>query len=294
MRGKKSLDSSQNFVQTSSMPRKSVLSLLLLTATISGAQQAATTTPKSGPTASSVDALPRDPAKMAVLIDASYYRPEELSSVDCDISMDWAALFTAMKQTPPPDRLVALQALKIHSHAVRGREDQITFDWPDAEIAGKDQIEGGLKQTLSGYYQMYWPLLASSLFKDAQDLNKIEPLPDGSANVYVGGDGNHLIITVDQKARPVHWVLDSAAMKGIIDPEFSPSPNPKPGDLSRISGLRVVENIGSSSMNVKVDMDYQLVDKFYLPRNVSFGIVGAYALKMEFTSCTETHGSAAP
>jgi len=288
------LDSCQLSVQTSFMLRRTVLSLLILTATFSGAQQAATTPPASPQQAPSKDALPRDHAKMAELIMASYYRPDELSSIDCDIAMDWAALFTAMKQSPPPDRLAALKSLKVHSHAVRGKDDEVTFVWAGAAIEGQDQIENGLKQTLSGFYQMYWPMLASPLLKDAKDLNKVEPLADGSANVYIGGEGESLIITVDRKAQPVHWVLDGAAMKGTIDPQFSPSPNPKPGDLSRISSLHVVENIGASSMNVKVDMDYQLVDRFYLPRNLSFGIVGAYALKMAFTGCTVTHDSPAP
>jgi hypothetical protein len=275
------------------MAHKLVLLLLILAATVSSAQQAGSKPPDSLQPASPVDVLPRDPAKLAMLISASYYRPDELSSIDCNISMDWAALFTALKQTPPADRLALLQALKIHSHAARGKETEITFDWAGGPVDGKEQIESGLKQTVSGFYQMYWPLLATALFKDAAELGRVEPLPDGSVKVYTVSEGNSLVVTVDKSGQPVHWVLDSAAMKGTIDPHFTPSPNPRLGDLSRISSLNVVEQIGTSSMNVKLDMDYQPVDKFFLPRKVSFGIVGAYSLKMEFIGCTVSHSSPA-
>jgi hypothetical protein len=61
----------------------------------------------------------------------------------------------------------------------------------------KSNFEDGLKQTLGGFYQMYWNILASSPISSAAEIAKIEPLPDGGAKVYSSSQNINLVISTD-------------------------------------------------------------------------------------------------
>jgi hypothetical protein len=253
-----------------------------------GAQQPTSASANFNQPAASAVTLPKDAAKLAALIQGSYYHPDELTSLDCAVFVDWAALFGSMKMTAPEERLKVLKALKVHSHAVRGKVAELAFDWAGGELTTKDQMENGMKQMVGGFYQMYWPMFATSLITKGDELKNVEPQPDGSAKVDLSSPGTSLVITVSSDGTPRHWELDSPAMKGSIDPEFTPSPKPVAGDMSRISGMKVVQRIGESNMDVNLSLDYQEVDGFFVPSVVSFAIVGAYSVPMEFSSCVAT------
>jgi hypothetical protein len=278
-------DSDGSQVQTVTMSRKIFLSLVLAGAALLSAQELATTPPKNGSTAVSTSTLPTDPVKLAAAVNASYYHPDELSSIGCTVSVDWPSFFGALKVNPAADRLAALQGLKIHSRAVRGKTPEVTFDWAGGPLDTKEQLEGGMRQTMGGFYQMYWSLFASSLIR-AAEVTKVEPLPDGSEKIYASSQGISVVITADQDGTPTHYVLDSSAMKGTMDLHYVLSPNPVPGDDRRISDMHAIDQFGASTMNVELSTDYQTVDGFYVPKNVTFNIVGAYSFKMEFSGCS--------
>lgn len=280
-------------MQTIIMFRKILLSLLLIEATLLGAQQLASTPTKNGP-AASTGILPADPAKLVTVVNGSYYHPDNLSSLACDVSIDWPAFFSALKQNPAADRLAVLQGLKIHSRSLRGKTPEITFDWTAGPLGSKEQMEDGIRQMVGGFYQMYWPLIASSLMGSPAEIQKFESLPDGTAKIYTSSQGTSLVITIDREGTPMHYVLDSPAMKGTIDMQYIPSPQPVQGDRGRISGINVSQQIGTSAMNVNVSLDYQAVDEFYVPKNISFDLIGAYSIKMVFSGCLASRGAIAP
>jgi hypothetical protein len=276
------------------MYRKIFFSLLLAGAASLGAQQFASTPPKSGTVAASTGTLPSDPAKLVNAVNASYYHPNDLSSLDCDVSIDWPAFLSARKMTPAADRLAAMQGLKMHSRALRGKPPEITFDWAAGPLDTKEQIEDGMRQMIGGYYQMYWSLFASSLMGGPAEIQKFEPLPDGTGKIYTSSQGTNVVFTINGEGMPTHYVLDSAEMKGTMDLQYTPSPHPAPGDLHRISGIYVDEQIGSSAMKVNVSVDYQAVDTFYVPRKATFELVGAYSIKLTFSGCSASRSVIAP
>jgi hypothetical protein len=111
------------------------------------------------------------------------------------------------------------------------------------------------------------------------------PLPDGGATVYLPSQNVSLILTVDKEHLPTHYAIDSPAMKGTIDSHYSPSPNPITGDLRRLTGLNVVEQIGNSTMNGVIDLDYQAIGGFNVPKHVTFRPGNAYSVIMNFSAC---------
>jgi len=47
----------------------------------------------------------------------------------------------------------------------------------------------------------------------------------------------------------------------------------------------VSEQIGTSTINVQLNLDYQEVDGFHVPKHVSFDSLGAYSINMEVLDC---------
>jgi hypothetical protein len=267
--------------------------MLLLGSVALAGQQPANPSATSIQPGASIATLPTDPAKLSEIIRGSYYHPDDLSSLDCAVSVDWVSFFGSSKVSLAADRMKVLQGLKVHSHAVRGKVTELTFDWSAGELTTKDQMESGLKQMIGGFYQMYWSMIAKGLVTNGNDLKKVEPMPDGSAMVDLSSQGMSLVITVNKDGSPTRWALDSPAMKGTVDPQFAPSPQPVPGDLRRISSMKVVEHIGESNINVDLSLDYQEINGLFVPKSVSFGAVGAYTIPMEFSGCSATTAASA-
>ncbi|MGA9526604.1 MAG: hypothetical protein WBS24_00670 [Terriglobales bacterium] len=234
--------------------------------------------------------LSGDPAKLAAAIRGSYYHPDEMSGLDCTISIDWPAFFSAFKLNPSAERMKAIQGLKIRSKAARDKDPELTFEWAGGSLDTKKQFESGLNQMLEGFYQMYWAMVASSPISNAAEVSKIEPLPEGGVQVYTSSENNKVVITTDKERTPTRYTLDSPAMKGTISPHYTASPKPVPGDLRRISSLDASLQMGTSILNTKLALDYQTVDGFYIPRHVTFTLVGAYSLVWDFSGCSATKG----
>jgi hypothetical protein len=275
------------------MLRLLLVSLLVLGVTLLAAQQPTATSPKSETATLPVGTHPNDLAKVAAAIRDSYYHPDEMSGLDCTVSLDWPAFFSALKLNPAADRLKAIQDVKIRSQATRGKKTGVTFKWASGSLDNKEQFEDGINQMLGGFYQMYWNIVASSPLSNAAEISKIEPLSDGGAKVYSSGQNTNLVIITDKENTPTHYTFDSPAMSGTIDLHYVASPKPVPSDLRRISGIDTSEQIGTSTMNVKLSLDYQAVDEFYVPRHVSFDLVGAYSVLMDFSVCSVSKGAIA-
>jgi hypothetical protein len=272
-------------MQTSIMLRHVILaSLLILGADVLLAEQS--TAPAPDTIKLPAGSLPYDPAKVAASIRDSYYHPDQLTSLDCDLSIDWRALFDSLKQNVGSDRFKTIQALKINSKAARGKSPELTFDWAGGSLDTKEQLENGLKQMVGGFYQMYWPMMASALIQKASEIQKMEPQPDGGAKAYLTSQNITVIVTIDKDHVPTHYSVDGPVMKGTIDPHYIPSPAPVPGDLRRLSGMNVSEQIGTSTINVDIELDYQVANGFYIPKHVTFSLVDAYSIPMEFSSCS--------
>jgi hypothetical protein len=143
------------------MPRVLLIGLLALGANLLAAQQPITTSSKAEATKPPTGTLSYEPATVAAAIRSSYYHPEEMSSLDCTVSVDCTAFFSALKSSPTADRLKAIQNLKIRSQAARGKKPVVTFEWAGGPLDSREQFEDGLNQMLDGFYQMYWSMIAS-------------------------------------------------------------------------------------------------------------------------------------
>lgn len=130
--------------------------------------------------------------------------------------------------------------------------------------------------------------MADSSRSSAAEISRIEPQPGGSEKVYATDPNIHTVITVDKDGLPANYALNGVGMSGTIDAHYTPSPHPVPGDLRRLSGVDVNEHIGASTMKVSLTVDYQPVDTYFVPREVSFNVIGAYLMTMNYSACSVT------
>ncbi|HWT65133.1 MAG TPA: hypothetical protein VN151_03395 [Terracidiphilus sp.] len=231
-------------------------------------------------------ALPKTSPELAKVILGSYYHPDSLELIECDVSVDWGAFFQGLKVAVPEEKMQALKALKIHSRALRGKPAEVKFDWSEGTPATQDQIESGFKQMLGGFYQMYWPMMAGPLIGPNDRLEEITSLPDGGVKAFANSAGMKIHMQMNRNGAPTHYEFEGGMMKGVIDLSYAPSPTPMPGDLRRIESMKIDEHIGESSFKLDVDVDYQDQSGFSIPRDVTFAMLGAYTFKFQFAVCT--------
>lgn len=91
---------------------------------------------------------------------------------------------------------------------------------------------------------------------------------------------------IDQDDVPGKLSVDTPAMKATMEFHFAPPQYPKPGDLRRLTCLDFTQQVGTASINGRVSLDYQDVGGFNVPRHLSLGIGGAYAIPVEFIDCS--------
>ena len=230
--------------------------------------------------------LPIDQKKLAAAIDDSFYHPDQLSAVKCAAVFDWSSFFTALKVKVPEERMHSIDGLQIHFTAVRGKRPDVKFNWVDGRPEGADQLEDGIQKIISGFYQMYWPLMAVNLVPDSSQLQRIEPQIDGTVKLFESDANNKVEIDLNKDSLPAHWAFESPGVNGTFDFEFADSPQKIPGDLRRISNLRVITHTGTNTMNVQIKLDYQSIDGFNIPQHIAYDIGGAYSIAVEFIGCS--------
>lgn len=215
--------------------------------------------------------------KLAASINGSFYHPDDLAGIQCAVAINWSDFYNAAKVKVPEERLHVIEGVQIHSTAVRNKTPELTFSWLNGQLDTKDQLESGIQEIVGGFYQSYWSLLAVPPIPRVTDISRIEPQPDGTNKVYESDANNRVVIDLDRRDTPTHYAFDTPAFKGTFDLQFVESPTPSPGDVRRLSDVHILANVGASSFNVGVRLDYQPVDGFYIPRHVTYEIVGAYS-----------------
>lgn len=286
VKGSFSVDIPGCAMQTGIMLGKVALMQALLGSALLGAQQPAAHT-QNGPGAGPPDSGLSTQAKAltAKVLD-SYYHPDNLPGLECDVTPDWPAFFASAKVAVPANSMKAIGGLKVHVRTLRDQPPEFAFNWTEGRAANADQIEASLKQMVSGFYDVYWPLFASPAIKYTAVISKIEPQADGTTKVYESDPNAYVVMTVDKHGTPTQYTMQSPAMNGVVEPHYTPAPHQVRGDRRRITSVDVSRQAGASTIKVRVSVDYQPLKDYFVPKHVSYSRVGAYTLTMDFSGCS--------
>jgi hypothetical protein len=273
-------------MQTGNMLGKLALLQVVLGVALLGAQQPAAPSQPGPATTPSNKQLSADAQKLAAKVLSSYYHPDNLPGIECDVTPDWKAFFASANVAVSSDRLQQLQAMKVHARALRDQTPDLTFHWPAPRPANAGQIETLLKQMVGGFYHIYWPLFASPAIKYTAVISKIEPQPDGTTKVYESDPNAYVVMIVDKHGTPTHYSMQSPAMNGSVEPHYTPTPHPVRGDRRRITSVDALQQVGTTATQVQVTVDYQPLDTYFVPRHVTYALTGAYTMTMDFSVCS--------
>ncbi|MBS1799489.1 MAG: hypothetical protein JSS95_06640 [Acidobacteria bacterium] len=229
--------------------------------------------------------LPIDTEKLINSIRESYYHPDDLSALECTVSVDWSGVPTGVKTDEAQARLKVLNDVRVHSKAARDKVPELTFDWGSGTFNAKEQMESAIKQMINGFYQMYWPLIGSFPLQKPSEVKKITQEADGLTLESVEGNAS-IVLKANKDNLPIRYNVDSPVMKAVMEPSYSPSPNPIPGDRSRLTGLKATDQFGNSTINLVLSLDYQSLGGFNIPHKITLTVSPTVSIPMEFSNCT--------
>ncbi len=95
------------------------------------------------------------------------------------MAVDFTGFLKQLGQSPDGERMKAMNGMRVNVHAFRGQNAVIDIAWSQGALAGKENMESGLKQILNGFFHMYWPILASSLAPGPHDSVRAEAKAGG-------------------------------------------------------------------------------------------------------------------
>ena len=269
--------------------------VLMLGACLAAAQDQSNSSPASDSDHVPVRDLPIDPDKLADAVRDSYYHPDTLSALECNVSFDWSGVLRALHiDDLEPEQGRIIDGLKVRTRAVRNTAAEVTLNWSGGDPPDKDRIDNAIKQMISSFYQIYWQMMASPSLPVSASFAKVEPLDDGNVKAYVTQAVGSTEITVDKDRIPIHYSFEYPAMNVLIDAHYTPSPKPVAGDLRRLTELDVSQKRGATTRQYEAILDYQPVNEFYVPQHVTFNVVGEFSIGMDFSGCSAIKGAPAP
>jgi hypothetical protein len=229
-----------------------------------------------------------DLAKIKSGLAASYYHPQDLTGIDCTATVDWAGLMKQLKRPVQEDRLKMLEGMTVAVRARRGKIAEITFGWPAGEPTDKQMIEDSDRQMLYGFYQMYWSSIASPLgpTKQEWDTTRVEQRTGGGYVLHYSSLASPVTEELDGDFLPVKTSINLPASTVELLMHYSPSPDPHPGDLRRVTSIDAVRHSGTSVSNSNFLFTYQQIGGYWIPAHLDLGMVGAYSVPIDLIGCS--------
>jgi hypothetical protein len=234
------------------------------------------------PSATTADAL-----KLAADMRASYYHPDALRGLDCFVTLDFDNIFKQLGQPISPEALRAANGVAIRTHAMRGQKPEVDLIWGQSASPARESLESAVRQLLGSVFGMYWTFIVSPLRPSPSDNIHVEA-GTGGGHTFVDNGNIRIRVEADRDNVPGRFQFETQVSKITLEAHYSPSPNPAPGDLRRMTSVDQSQQIGTSVTRVRLALDYQEVDGINIPHHVSYGVGGAFAVPVEFSGCSVT------
>jgi hypothetical protein len=242
---------------------------------------------------------------LATAIRGSYYHPDDLTSLDCAVEVDWDALATQLKSAAVRDGIDAVKKARIKVHAERSSETRVDVDWPPDDGGNREVLEEGMRKALSGFFKIYWPLDASSIAPTPEENPKLEAGDDGGYLLRFHTPDAQVAEEVDKRGVVTRLTYTSpstgtagsganSASTTTLVPRFSEAPNDIPGHPRLLTAVEVTHQMGTTKAGVHVALDYQSAGGVHIPSHVTFAIAQSYTFPLQFTGCSVTRARTSP
>jgi hypothetical protein len=240
----------------------------------------------TAPLVAQQSAMTADALKLEADMRASYYHPDALWGLDCAVAIEFGSLFKQLGQPISPEQASAVNGVAIKTHAMRGQKPVVDITWAHEASPGGEYLESGVRQLLGSIFGIYWTFIVTAPRALPSDNVHVEPGTGGGHVSVFSGGGIQMRIEADRDNVPRKFQIVNAVTKITMEPHYSPSPNPTPGDLRRITSVDQSQQIGTNITHVRFELDYQEVGGFNIPHHVSYVIGDAFAVATEFSACS--------
>jgi hypothetical protein len=220
---------------------------------------------------------------------SQYYnlRVAGVQSFSCNVDVDWLGLFTSVSGKAPDASnpvYASLRNLRIGVKEALPGGAEVSFAAtgtpPDSAAAAVSSMRAGIQQMLSGFFQSWTPFLSGDAI--SMKPRSLTSIPAG----YLLDDSqsdNPDQLTFDKQMVLTRIDTRTAAISGVLASKFDKSPD---GLLLTDLEGDIHQPSDGPATHVVMHTDYQMVDSFRVPHNLSLGVKNVATFKMALTGCT--------
>jgi len=221
---------------------------------------------------------------------ALYYTPTAsgLKSFRCDGNIDWKSMLTRFGGTEISDDNPVLKFLQsVHLSITDDLKDSGALEWTSAGDPPKDkeaainQIQEGLKTSVSGFFQSWNAYMNGTMV----------PLPDSTVNVTKSGEGVHLSSVAkesqfdedfDKNMLLTQVLVVTANVKILATPTYASTPD---GLLVSAVTSEVSQPPTAQPAEAIFRIEYAKVDTFQIPSRIVFDIKNTGVIAIGLSAC---------
>ena len=220
---------------------------------------------------------------------AQYYnlRFQGLKSFSCNVDVDWNAIFTEAAGAPlPADNPMMVYLLKSRLGLKETVATGAEVTWantgtpPDSVAASVNQLRGGVKQMLSGFFETWTANINGDLF--SKDVTSVTATNGGYLVDEKSPGGNSDTLTFNKDMLLSHVSNKSAGVVTEIDPRYSKTPQ---GLLVNDIEADSKQTAAEPPTHVSMTTDYQTVEGFQLPNTIVLSVRNIATFKLKLTGC---------
>jgi hypothetical protein len=219
-----------------------------------------------------------------------YYTPTSagLKSFHCEAAIDWKSMLTRLSGVNVPDDNPALKFLQtVHlsvDDELRGNGSlgwSSESDAPQDKAAAIQQIQDGLKSSVSGFFQTWNAYMNGSMV----------PIPDSTVTLTNAGEGIHLSGAsngssfdedFDKNMLLTAVRVVNPEMKVLATPTYASTPD---GLLVSAVTSQISQPSTAPPTQAIFRIDYAKVEAFQIPSRVVFDVKNTGVIEIGFNSC---------
>jgi len=232
----------------------------------------------------------KDKEQLLVTARAQYYnlRFQGLKSFSCNVDVDWDAIFTqAAGATLPADNPMMAYLLKSRLGVKENVDSGAEVTWantgtpPEDMAQSVNQLRGGVKQMLSGFFETWTANINGDLF--SKDVTSVTATNGGYLVEEKSTGGGDDTLTFNKDMLLSHVSNKSAGVVTEIDPRYSKTPQ---GLLVNDIEADSRQTAAAPPTHVSMTTDYQTVEGFQLPNMIVLSVKNIATFKLKLTGCT--------
>lgn len=167
-------------------------------------------------------------------------------------------------------------------HLARDANPSLEITWANGDPANKEKIESPYRQVFLAFSTAYWWFAGAGLTPSPTDEFEARKTDNGGFALTWTTKNAKTVAEVDNDLVLQKIVEQTPVMTTTVRVQFASIPD----EPRRLSEIDIHREMGTNIANAHINMDYQDVGGFHVPRHVRFGMGGALETSFDLTNCS--------